>query len=85
MAEKNRNENRQATPVDIYNSNEAQQKRLAVKREINSTPRPNYSHAFEKTDEERGLLWTLKNVWRKDVQAKGGTKRGFKTTINVKL
>lgn len=84
MAE-NRNENKSASPADIYNGNDAQQKRLAIHKEINSFPRPNYSHAFEKTDEERGLLWTLRNVWRKDVQAKGGTKRGFKTTINVKL
>ena len=84
MAE-NKNENRSASPADIYNGNDAQQKRAAIHKEINSLPRPNFSHAFEKTDEERGLLWTLRNVWRKDVQAKGGTKRGFKATITVKL
>lgn len=81
----NRNENRSTTPVDIYNSNEAQQKRLAIRKEINSMPRENFSKAFEKTDEERGMLWTLRNVWRKDLQAKGLTKRGFKTTIHIKL
>jgi hypothetical protein len=81
----NKQENRQASPVEIYNGNDAQQKRLAIRKEINGTPRPNFSHTFEKTDEERGILWTLRNAWRKALQAKGVGKRKFKTTIHIKL
>lgn len=81
----NKNENKAATPAEIYNSSEAIRNREQVKKEINSTPRLSFSNAFEKTDEERSKLWGLRNLWRKIIQGEGLSKRKVPMKTYLKL
>ena len=86
MAEqkKNKNENKQLTPAEVYNSGEAIQNRANVQREIQGPPRINYSHAFEKTERDQGELYTARKKWREDLKKRGFTKRNPPITIRSK-
>lgn len=84
MAEKNKNENKGQSPVEIYNSHEAQSRREKIRKEINSTPRVDYSHAFQKTDAEKGEWWTERAKWRKSIKRAGYTKKNVPMQTYVK-
>lgn len=85
MAEKNKTENKSQSMTDIYNSSEAQHNRQNIYKEINSMPRPNYPHAFQKDDKERGELFTERLKWRTEIKAQGFSKRNAPLRTYVRV
>ena len=79
--QKKKNENKQQTPAEIYNSGEAIQNRENVQKEIQGPPRLNFSHAFQKTEQDQGELYTARKKWRDSIKAQGFTKRNPPITI----
>lgn len=83
MAEQvKKKENKQQSVAEIYA--EATSTRESVRKEIQGPPRPNYSHAFEKTPQERGELYTVRQAWREDLKRRGFTKRNPPITVRSK-
>lgn len=71
----NRNENKEQSFAQIYNSSQAISNREAVRKEINSTPLEINPKRFEKTPQERGMLYTLRHKWREMIKKQGLSKR----------
>lgn len=75
---------REESAIAIMNSSQAIANRKAVQAELNSTPRINYSHAFEKSAVERGEWWTEKSKWLKEIKKLGFTKKNVPMKLYLK-
>lgn len=79
--QKKKNESKQQSAQEIYNSGEAIQNRANVQAELQKFPRINYSKAFQKTEQEQGQLYTMRKKWREMIQKQGHSKRNPPYTI----
>lgn len=82
---KNKNENKQLSLSEVYNSGESVQNRSNVHKEIQGPPRINYSHAFKKTDAERSEHWNMVAAFRELLKLKGISKRKVPYTVYSRM